>query len=106
MRYSTAKQVIFSAALGAMVAVAPHAALAFTVESHGAIQSGGAQAKSNAGPAAGYLDMDASSLMPPVGQSLSGSSFDFSPSSFNNGLAAQPTRGGSIGPSWLYPPGR
>lgn len=99
-------QVVFAAALGAMIAAAPQAAHAFTVESHGAIQSGGAQAKSNAGPAAGYLDMDASSLMPPVGESLPSSSFDFSPRSFNNGLAAQPTRGGSVGPSWLYPPGR
>lgn len=101
------RQVILAAALGAMVSVAPHAALAFQVESHGAIQSGGAaQAQSNAVPTAGYLDMDASSLMPPVGQSMESSSFDFSPRSFNNGLAAQPTRGGSVGPSWLYPPGR
>lgn len=100
------RHVFLAAALGALVSVAPHAALAFTVENHGAIQSGGAQTKSNAGPSAGYLDMDASSLMPPVGESLSGSSFDFSPRSFNNGLAAQPTRGGSVGPSWLYPPGR
>ncbi|HRN88440.1 hypothetical protein [Hyphomicrobium sp.] len=100
------RQVFFAAALGAMVAAAPHAALAFQVENHGAMQSGGAQAKSNAGPATGFLDMDAGSLIPPVGESMSSSSFDFSPSSFNNGLAAQPTRGGSVGPSWLYPPGR
>lgn len=103
MRY-----LIFAAAVGAMVSVAPHAALAFTVESHGAIQSGGGASaqSSNAAPVAGYLDMDASSLMPPVGESMESSSFDFSPRSFNNGLAAQPTRGSSVGPSWLYPPGR
>lgn len=102
------RHVIFAAAAGALVSVAPHAAFAFQVESHGAIQSGGAQAApSNSGaPSAGYLDMDASSLMPPVGESMESSSFDFSPRSFNNGLAAQPTRGGSVGPSWLYPPGR
>ena len=102
------KHGIFVAALGAMVIAAPHTALAFTVESHGAIQSGGgAQAtQSNAAPTAGYLDMDASSLMPRMGESIGSSSFDFSPRSFNNGLAAQPTRGGSVGPSWLYPPGR
>lgn len=105
------RHVIFGAAFGVALSIAPalvgsDAALAFTVESHGAIQSDSAQAKSNAGPANGFLDMDASSLMPPVGESISGSSFDFSPRSFNNGLAAQPTRGGSVGPAWLYPPGR
>lgn len=100
------KQMILAAVVGTAAAFAPHAALAFTVENHGAIQSGGASAKANAGPSAGYLDMDASSLMPPVGEPIGSSSFDFSPSSYNNGFAAQPTRGGSVGPSWLYPPGR
>lgn len=106
MKHTAMKQVFFAAALGVMVAASPYAAVAFQVENHGAMQSGGAQAKANAGPATGFLDMDASSLMPPVGESMSSSSFDFSPRAFNNGLAAQPTRGGSVGPSWLYPPGR
>lgn len=100
------RHVIYAAAVGALVSVAPHAAVAFQMESHGTVQSGSGQAQSNAGPATGYLDMDASSLMPPVGQSIESSSYDFSPRSFNNGFAAQPTRGGSVGPSWLYPPGR
>lgn len=100
------KQMILAAVLGTAAALVPHAALAFTIENHGAVQSGSATAKSSAAPSAGYLDMDASSLMPPVGEPIGSSSFDFSPRSFNNGLAAQPTRGGSVGPSWLYPPGR
>jgi hypothetical protein len=42
--------------------------------------------------------------MPPIGQSVQGSSYDFGPGSQNNGWARQPTRSESVGPGWLYPP--
>lgn len=96
------KATISAIALGALALAAPQAALAFTFENQGGSQpttSSQPQAK------AGYLDTDPGSLMPPIGQSIGNTGYDFGPGAFNNGLAQQPTRGSSVGPSWLYPPG-
>jgi hypothetical protein len=98
------RSLIFAAAGGVALAIGGQEALAFTFENQGTSQpttssSSQPQAK------AGYLDMDPGSLMPPIGQSVGSAGYDFGPGAFNNGLAQQPTRGGSVGPSWLYPPG-
>ncbi len=88
------------AALGAMLSLGSQAALAFTYENQGTTQP-----SANAPEAkAGFGSMDPASVLPPIGQSLSTNSYDFGPGAFNNGLASQPTRNESVGPSWLYPP--
>ncbi|MDQ8700119.1 hypothetical protein [Hyphomicrobium sp. LHD-15] len=96
------KATISAMAFGALTLLGSQAALAFTYENQGTTQpttSGQSQTK------AGYLDTDPGSLMPPIGQSIGSTGYDFGPGAFNNGMAQQPTRGSSVGPSWLYPPG-
>ncbi|HYD16032.1 MAG TPA: hypothetical protein VEA77_06495 [Hyphomicrobium sp.] len=94
------RPMILAAALGAAVSVGSQAALAFTYESQGTTQpSNSSEPSVKAG-----LDMDPGSLMPPIGQSVPSSSYDFGPGAFNNGMAQQPTRTESVGPGWLYPP--
>lgn len=88
-------------ALGASTLVASQAALAFTFEGQGSGQQQSSSAQ--VAPKAG-LDMDPGSLMPPIGTSVPGATYDFGPGAFNNGLASPPTRNDSVGPSWLYPP--
>ena len=95
------KLMIKAAALGALLAAGSSAALAFTYENQGTSQP---SASSEPGAKMGYSDMDPASVLPPVGQSISSQGYDFGPGAFNNGLASQPTRSESVGPSWLYPP--
>lgn len=98
------RSLIFVAVGGVAIAVGAQAALAFTFENQGSTTtqpSGTAQAA----PQAGFAGMDPKSVLPPIGESISDKGFDFGPGAFNNGLASQPTRGSSVGPSWLYPPG-
>jgi hypothetical protein len=97
----TMRSAIFAAALGAVTMVSSQAALAFTYEGQGGAQP---TTPENPQAKAGYMDMDPGSLMPPIGQSVQGSSYDFGPGSQNNGWARQPTRSESVGPGWLYPP--
>lgn len=96
------RSLILTAALGVATLVASQAAFAFTYEGQG---SGGqaAPAGEQSGVKAG-LDMDPGSLMPPIGASIPASGYDFGPGAFNNGMASQPSRSESVGPSWLYPP--
>lgn len=94
------KSLILAAVSGALIAVGSQAALAFTYENQGGSQP----TTPDPGTKAGYADMDPRSVLPPIGESVSTKSFDFGPGAFNNGLASQPTRNDSIGPSWLYPP--
>jgi hypothetical protein len=97
------RSVILAAALGAVTIVSSQGALAFTYEGQGGAQT---TTPENPSAKAGYLDMDPGSLMPPIGQSVPNSGYDFGPGAFNNGMAVQPDRGSSVGPSWLYPPSR
>lgn len=99
------KSLIFAAVGGLAVAVGAQAALAFTFENQGTTQPS-ASSKANATPQIGFSGMDPGSVLPPIGQSIPDKGFDFGPGAFNNGLASQPTRSESVGPSWLYPPGR
>jgi hypothetical protein len=94
------KLMIKAAALGAMLAVGSSAALAFTYENQGTTQPSASQPEAKMG----YGEMDPASVLPPVGQSISSGGYDFGPGAFNNGMASQPTRSESVGPSWLYPP--
>jgi hypothetical protein len=49
--------------------------------------------------------MNPTSVLPPMGGvSIESPKYDLGPGSANNGMASQPTRNDSIGPSWLYPP--
>lgn len=99
---STISALALGATVSALALFGSQAALAFTYENQGTTQpSAAAQPQSKAG----FLDTDPGSLMPPIGQSVGSSGYDFGPGAFNNGMAQQPTRGSSIGPSWLYPPG-
>jgi hypothetical protein len=101
------RSVFLAAMSGALIVVGAQAALAFTYENQGGSQSSGASgASANAAPAMGFGAMDPNSVLPPIGESISDKGLDFGPGAFNNGLASQPTRGSSVGPSWLYPPGR
>jgi hypothetical protein len=95
------RSVILAAALGAVTIVSSQAALAFTYEGQGGAQT---TTPENSSAKAGYFDMDPGSLMPPIGQSVPGASYDFGPGAYNNGWAQQPTRNDSVGPSWLHPP--
>jgi hypothetical protein len=95
------RSVILAAALGAVTIVSSQAALAFTYEGQGGAQT---TTPENPSAKAGYLDMDPGSLMPPIGQSVPGATYDFGPGAYNNGWAKQPTRNDSVGPSWLHPP--
>jgi hypothetical protein len=93
------KSLIAAAVAGAMALVGAQAALAFTYENQGT-----SQPSANAPDAkAGFGEMDPSSVLPPIGNSIQGNKFDFGPGAFNNGLASPPTRAESVGPSWLYP---
>ena len=99
------KSLILAAVSGVAMVAGAHGALAFQYENQGTSQpSGGAAA--NAAPTMGYGAMDPSSVLPPIGQSIPDRGLDFGPGSMNNGMASQPTRGSSVGPGWLYPPGR
>lgn len=92
------RSMILAAALGAAVFLGSQAALAFTFENQGTTQPSAQEPTAKAG----YVDVNPGSLMPPMGEPIK--SFDFGPGSSNNGMAAQPTRRDSVGPSWLYPP--
>ncbi len=94
---------VFAAVGGISIAVGSLAALAFTYENQGTSQPS-ASAQSNAAPTIGFGTMDPNSVLPPIGQSIPETGFDFGPGAFNNGMAMQPSRNDSIGPSWLYPP--
>jgi len=99
------RSLIFAAAGGVAMMVGAQGALAFTFENQGTSQpSAQAAPAANAAPTIGFGAMDPSSVLPPVGESISDKGFDFGPGAFNNGLARQPTRSESVGPSWLYPP--
>jgi hypothetical protein len=100
------RSLIFAAVSGVAVAAGAQSALAFTFENQGTTQPSSAPAaKAQAAPQFGFSGMDPNTVLPPIGQSISDKGFDFGPGAFNNGLASQPTRGSSVGPSWLYPPG-
>ncbi|MCC7253756.1 hypothetical protein [Hyphomicrobium sp.] len=97
---------MFAAVGGVAMMVGAQAALAFTYENQGTSQpSAEAAPAAKVAPSMGFGGMDPKSVLPPIGESISDKGFDFGPGAFNNGLASQPTRGGSVGPSWLYPPG-
>lgn len=99
------RSAIFAAMSGALVVIGAQSALAFTYESQGTTQPSAAAAPAaNAAPAIGFGSMDPNSVLPPIGESISDKGFDFGPGAYNNGLARQPTRTDSVGPSWLYPP--
>lgn len=90
--------------LGAL-GLCSQAALAFTYESQGTSQPQASSPQANATtPAIGFGSMDPNSVLPPIGAGVPVQSFDFGPGAFNNGLASQPTRADSVGPSWLHPP--
>lgn len=93
--------VTFAAALAFVALLGPQSASAFTYENQGTTQPSTSEPNK-----AGYVDMDGGSLLPPIGQSVPSSGFDFGPGAFNNGMAIQPDRGSSVGPGWLYPPSR
>lgn len=99
------RSLIWAAACGIAMAAGSQAAFAFTYENQGGSSQQPA-ASANVAPTIGFSGMDPKSVLPPIGESISSGGFDYAPSSFNNGMAQQPTRGGSVGPSWLYPPGR
>jgi hypothetical protein len=93
------KSLIAAAITGAMALGGAQAAMAFTYENQGTTQP-----SANAPDAkVGFGEMDPSSVLPPIGNSIQGNKFDFGPGAFNNGLASPPTRAESVGPSWLYP---
>ncbi|WP_139247718.1 hypothetical protein [Hyphomicrobium sp. CS1GBMeth3] len=101
------RSMIFAAVGGVAMAVGAQAALAFTFEGQGGSQPTTPQANAQqTAPQIGFSGMDPRSVLPPIGESIGDKGFDFGPGSQNNGLASQPTRGSSVGPSWLYPPGR
>jgi hypothetical protein len=95
------KATISAVSFGALMLLGSPAALAFTYENQGTTQP---SSSSEPRAKAGYLDTDPGSLMPPIGQSIESKGYDFGPGAFNNGMAQQPSRGSSVGPSWLYPP--
>lgn len=95
------RSLLLAAALGASVSLGSGAALAFTYENQGTTQPSAAAPQA---PQMGFGDMDPKAVLPPIGESIPGQSFDFGPGAFNNGLASQPTRADSVGPSWLHPP--
>jgi hypothetical protein len=99
------KSVMFAAISSVAMVAGAHGALAFTYENQGTSQpSAQAAPSANAAPAIGFGAMDPTSVLPPIGESISDKGLDFGPGAFNNGLASQPTRSDSVGPSWLYPP--
>lgn len=94
-----------AAVLAALALLGPQAAHAFTFENQGSSSpSGQNDPKANFGGNSGSVDVDATSLMPPISQTIPGMEFNSGPGAFNNGMANQPTRNESVGPSWLYPP--
>ncbi len=91
------------------MAAGSEGALAFTYENQGGSSSqpsAAAAPSANAAPAIGFGSMDPNAVLPPIGESISSKGLDFGPGAMNNGLASPPSRGNSVGPSWLYPPGR
>lgn len=99
------RSLIFAAVGGVVMVAGAQGALAFTYENQGTSQpSAQAAPSANAAPAIGFGAMDPKSVLPPIGESISDKGFDFGPGAYNNGLASQPTRSDSVGPSWLYPP--
>lgn len=98
------RSLILTAVTGALIAAGSQAALAFTFENQGTSQPSASAPAANAAPAIGFGAMDPQSVLPPIGESLPSGGFDFGPGAFNNGMASQPTRHDSVGPSWLHPP--
>jgi hypothetical protein len=99
------RSLILTVAAGVGLMVGTGAAFAFTYENQGTSQPQASAPSANAAPAIGFGAMDPSSVLPPMGgESIEGGKFDFGPGAFNNGLASQPTRADSVGPSWLHPP--
>jgi hypothetical protein len=89
------------AALVATALIGTQPSHAFTYENQGNANPTSAAPKSNFG----YVDMNPTSVLPPMGGvSIESPKYDLGPGSANNGMASQPTRNDSIGPSWLYPP--
>ena len=94
-----------AAVLAALAFLGPQAANAFTYENQGSSSpSGQTDPKANFGGNTGTVDTDPGSLMPAIGQSVPSMEFNSGPGAYNNGMASQPTRNDSVGPSWLYPP--
>lgn len=55
------------------------------------------------GGAAGYMDLDTKSVLPPMGESVQGFRYSDTVGSYNGGgLASPPDPRNSVGPSWLY----
>lgn len=99
------RSLILTAAAGLALALGTGAALAFTYENQGTTQPQASSPQANATtPAIGFGSMDPNAVLPPMGSGTSVQSFDFGPGASNNGWASQPTRGDSVGPSWLHPP--
>jgi hypothetical protein len=82
----------------AVLALQP--AQAFTFENPG----GGAtnQNGTASGDKSGYVDIDPTAALPPIGESLPGMRYNEGPGAYNNGLASPPDPRSSVGPSWLY----
>lgn len=101
------RSMIFAAVGGVAMAAGGQAALAFTFEGQGGAQPTTPQANAQqSAPQIGFSGMDPASVLPPISSSIEDNAFNFRPGAYNNGLASPPTRGNSVGPSWLYPPGR
>ena len=62
------------------------------------------QPNSKSPGAAGYMDMDAKGIMPPMGETLPSLRYNDGPGAYSNGMASPPDPRGSVGPSWLYGP--
>lgn len=90
-----------AAAVAAITLVGTQPGLAFQYENQGTSNPTSTAPRANFGG----VDMNPNSVLPPMGGvSIEGSKYDLGPGSANNGMAQQPTRYDSIGPSWLYPP--
>jgi hypothetical protein len=91
-----------AAAVAAISLIGVQPGLAFQYENQGTSNPTSTAPRANFGG----VDMNPSSVLPPmgVGVSVEGSKYDLGPGAANNGMAQQPGRNDSIGPSWLYPP--
>ncbi len=89
-------------ALLALTLVTGHPAQAFTFET----PPGTTVAAGKPGGAAGFSNMDPASVLPPIGEAVPGMRFDENPGSRNNGWASPPDPSNTVGPRWLYGPGR
>jgi hypothetical protein len=83
----------------AMTAFGIASANAFTFETPPSAGSEGG----GKGGAAGYMDLDTKSVLPPIGESVQGFRYNDTGGSYNaGGLASPPSPRDTIGPSWLY----